>query len=163
MSDEYVVDTNVLLAADAGETARLATHVPLACRLEALDWLTAALAEKRRLVVDDAWRILNEYQNKLRSSDFGSQFLRQAFSMQLFVHVSIEFDSDGHAKLPTPLEAVVHDRSDRKFVAASLAVTPPAPIVNCADSDWYDWEEALHAHDVRVCHLCEPRRKKDVR
>jgi hypothetical protein len=149
-----VIDTNVLLSADAGEMARLATHVPQACRQKALDWLQHVLDEQCLVVVDSTWRILEEYQAKLRSGDFGYLFLQAAFRGSLFEWVPIELDGNGYATLPAELEAVVHDRSDRKFVAVSLAKEPHPPIINCADTDWLDWESCLREKGVEVRYLC---------
>ena len=60
--------------------------------------------------------------------------------------------------LPSDLEKVVHDRSDRKFVAAALidiATGGRSTIVNAVDTDWCDWQEALKHHGIVVTHLIE--------
>lgn len=151
---KFVVDTNVLLSADPGDPPRHATHLSLACRERALAWLQGFLKQRDLLVVDAAWQILGEYQKKARSGDFAQLFLRQVLSASLVVFVGVEQDEDGHATLPEGLATVVHDLADRKFVAVALLDGDHPPIVNCADTDWVAWEDALGAHGLLCLHLC---------
>ncbi len=72
--------------------------------------------------------------------------------------VDVTYDKHGHGCLPPELEKVVHDPSDRKFVAAALidiAGGGESTIINAVDSDWCDWEDALGRHGIAVTHLIE--------
>lgn len=66
---DYVVDTNVLLCASAahpGSPFDKADHVPDPLLLMVLDWLSAFRADpNRHLVLDELFRIYDEYRNKL--------------------------------------------------------------------------------------------------
>jgi predicted nucleic acid-binding protein len=154
MMNKVVIDTNVLLSADSAIEARVADHVPLVCRLRALEWLESTLEAKPRVVVDTDWRILKEYENKLRTGDYGYRFLHEAHRRALFDFEVVQWDEQGYALLPPALAEVVHDRSDRKFVAVALESKPHPPIVNCADSDWLAWESELARLGIIVEHLC---------
>lgn len=151
---KFVVDTNVLLAADVGDPPRHATHLSLPCRARSLEWLQGFLTQRARLVVDDGWQILGEYQKKSRPGDFAQLFLRQVLSASQVVFVTLERDEHGHASLPDGLASVVHDLADRKFVAVALVDEDHPTIVNSADTDWLAWEEALGVHGLSCLHLC---------
>lgn len=63
---------------------------------------------------------------------------------------AINVDRDGNAILPELLQAAVHDRSDRKFVAVCLSFEGESTLVNATDTDWYDAESALTDAGVRL-------------
>jgi len=152
--DRWVVDTNVLLAADISPSPRLATHLSLSCREHSLEWLEAFLERQDRLVVDEGWKILNEYQRKTQPDDYASFFVREILSRSLVDPVSIEMDETDSACLPDGLLETVHDLADRKFVAVALAHPDRPTIVNSADTDWLDWQDDLAKFRIYCLHLC---------
>ena len=81
------------------------------------------------------------------------QILNQLINTSRVRYAQIRVASDV-AVLPSALAMVVHDRSDRKFVAVALAFACPPPIVNAKDSDWQGWMHTLRNHGVRVVQLC---------
>ncbi len=148
----HVVDTNVLLVASAADpdSSFEDTHVPEELALEVLDWLVDLhRARDRRLVFDYAYRIYEEYRNKLSEQDYAFLVVRD--KLQNACWVDVRYDRDGWAEVPDALHAL--DPSDRKLAAAVLAARAEgveATVVNAADTDWYEAEEALVACGVVV-------------
>ncbi|MYG63164.1 MAG: hypothetical protein F4158_00975 [Synechococcus sp. SB0675_bin_7] len=170
MKERYVVDTNVLIAASAGDLQDPkdidATPQDQSLRLKILDWLKEFSASPSHLVLDDAWKIYKEYRNKLTDQDFGIRVIIHKLSTSAIDNVSIEYDANGHGCLPDTLAPTIHDREDRKMVAACLAalVTHGVCVIAFAgDSDWIGWEEALHQNGVELDPIIEDwvRRKYD--
>lgn len=66
-------------------------------------------------------------------------------------NVSVDYDENGHGVLPATLASVVHDLSDRKMVAAALALHNcfgEGCVAFAGDTDWHDWEDDLRDHTV---------------
>jgi hypothetical protein len=64
----------------------------------------------------------------------------------------IDFGTDKIAALDPPLDEIVTDKADRKWVAASKAhleyYSEPATIVYAAESDWVKIEADLNQHGI---------------
>ena len=157
MSDRCVVDTNVLIAASSidptSPMAQDATPVEPELRRKVWQWLFDFETSERRLVLDREGKIDAEYRNKLGFNDYGLQVLLHKYSVWQIDQVSISLDSDGYAMLEPGLMSVVSDRSDRKLVAAAIDAKNrygECGIANAADTDWYDWEDALCAEGLEV-------------
>ncbi|KKZ15215.1 MAG: hypothetical protein TH68_01575 [Candidatus Synechococcus spongiarum 142] len=157
MKERYIVDTNVLIAASAGHPQDSkdidATPKDLSLRLQIFNWLDQFSKSQSHLVLDDAQKIYKEYRNKLNDQDFGIQVVIHKLSTCSVDIVSVEYDANGHGCLPATLTSTIHDREDRKMVAACLAALAthgPCPIAFAADSDWIGWEEALRQHGVEL-------------
>lgn len=162
MKDRYVVDTNVLVAASAGDPQDPkdidATPEDLSLRQKIFHWLYEFKMAVSRLVLDDGGKIHEEYRNKLNDQDFGIQMVIHKWSTCAVDDVSVEYDASGHAHLPETLAPTIHDREDRKMVAACLAALHahgPCLIAFAGDSDWIGWEEALLQHGVELEPLIE--------
>jgi len=99
---------------------------------------------------------------RLSEQDFGHLVIRE--KIQSARWYAIELDRNGDASLPAELNAIVHDRSDRKFVAVALADDGQSSIVNACDTDWLGWEEGLQAAGIEVEQLlgewCEEKRRE---
>lgn len=149
---DYVIDTNVLIVASAADPGSPFddTHVPPDELETILDWLVAFKKSDRFLVLDSKFQILNEYKNKLNGRDLGLMVIMAKMGhMKL---VDVEYESDGTtAKVPEDFAKL--DPSDRKFLAAALADSPPNIIVNATDSDWFTIENACERHGVTVKQL----------
>ena len=157
MRDRYVVDTNVLIAASAANPLHpadiAATPTDPALRYAVWEWLHAFEQSDSRLVLDQDNRIWDEYNNKLGHDDFGIQVVIAKWSNAAVDGVPVAYDQDGHGLLPEALEAVVHDRADRKMVAASLAshaAFGEGCIAFAGDTDWHDWETALQGQGLML-------------
>lgn len=161
MKDRYVVDTNVLIAASAGDPQDPkdidATPQDPSLRLEIFYWLDEFRVAPSHLVLDNDGKIYEEYRNKLSEQDFGIQMVIHKWSTSAVDDVSVEYDANGHACLPDTLAPTIHDKEDRKMVAACLAALThgPCAIAFAGDSDWIGWETALHEHGVELEPLIE--------
>ena len=158
MRARYVVDTNVLIAASAADPQHPkdidATPTDPALREQVWYWLDQFQQSSAHLVLDDAGKIFDEYQNKLGFYDFGPQVVQRKWDMCAVDLVQVNYDADGHGILPSTL-ALVHDPADRKMVAAALAahvLYGEGCVAFAGDTDWHDWEGALHEQHV----LLEP-------
>jgi hypothetical protein len=157
--DKHVVDTNVLLVAsaahDASPFAPDATPVEDAeLRKRVLDWVIDFEQSPRQIVLDYGWTILGEYQNKLTEQDYALQIVLQMTSTERVRWFVLEQEADGRTHIAhAALDLVITDLADRKLVAGVLAAGCRAggcTLVNCCDTDWYDWQTDLEAGDVYV-------------
>lgn len=84
MRARYVVDTNVLIAASAADPQHPkdidATPTDPALREQVWHWLDQFQQSSAHLVLDDAGKIFDEYQNKLGFNDFGVQVVLHKLS-----------------------------------------------------------------------------------
>lgn len=151
-----VIDTNVLLVANGSHQG-----VSAACQAECVSRLVAR-QKAGVVVVDDAFRILGEYQKKTRPNQpkgVGDVFLKwllQNSANQLRVHqvrltetVPREF-----AEFPDSTLQLQFDPSDRVFAAAAHAHPNKPSIWQAADCKWLAWWPQLAAHGVKVEFLC---------
>ncbi|MEB2310838.1 MAG: hypothetical protein OZ921_13050 [Sorangiineae bacterium] len=146
---DHLVDTNVLIVASAAAPPGF-EDVPVGADEVKLvfDWLTTFRDDpSRRLVLDELFRIFDEYRNKLDFQHYGLQVVHAKLERCLRT-VPVEYDADGHGVVPAGLRAI--DDSDKKFVAAALRDPASISIVNATDSDWSEHREALRAHGVAV-------------
>lgn len=157
---EVVIDTNVLLVASQRHP-EVSPECVLACvqRLE-------KVRMRERVVIDDAHRILGEYQNKLdanRGKGVGETFLKWVLqnktNRRRVALVALTEHAPNHfAEFPDPALADQFDPSDRKFVAAAHAHPGKPVVLQATDSKWLRWHERLIAHGIRVEFLC----KRDI-
>jgi hypothetical protein len=170
---DHIIDTNVLLVASAKDPAshfKDCGHVPPQQQQIVLDWLMRFRNDgQRHIVLDQSFKIWEEYHNQMtRGQDIGSLVVAEKLLSARFVDVA--YDSHGHGCLPPGLEQVVHDPSDRKFVAAALldrSQGGQSTIINAVDTDWCKWEAALKRAGITVAHLieglCEDKKRKKAR
>lgn len=162
MRDRYIVDTNVLIGASAGEPTNPkdidATPNDPELLLEIWSWLDAFRQENVRLVLDLEGRIYEEYCKKLGFNDFGIQVVMHKWQTAAVDDVLVNYDADGHGVLPDSLAGIIHDLEDRKMVAAALssyAKFEEGWVAFAGDTDWHGWEDDLLNHNVRLEPLIE--------
>jgi predicted nucleic acid-binding protein len=153
---EVVVDTNVLLVA----SQRHENVSPLCVQscVERLLHIQGA----ERVVIDDAFRILREYQNKLdanKGKGAGEAFLKWLLQNQANLkrvqRVPLtERAQDDYAEFPDPALASGFDPPDRKFVAVAHAHPNKPAVLQATDSKWLRWHDRLRSHGIRVEFLC---------
>ncbi len=159
MTEYVLVDTNVLIVASAEHPGSpfSADKTPVEdpdLRQDVLDWMYNLESEKKCLILDKM--MLKEYDNKLTEQDYGLQVIRSKF--QTCEYIYLETDEHDDAVIPSELEPVIHDRADRKWVAASLQATADGKkntIINACDTDWMEWEDTLKEANIEVEHLIE--------
>ncbi len=162
-----VLDTNVLvvaMAADASSSIMpIETHVPLDSQQKVLEWLIEFELSPEAIIIDYQGLIEKEYRGKRRTTklseqDYSFQVIRRKIDQERVTWVELELDEHDLALLPPGLSLCVTDTDDRKMVAAVLAATQlgdDARLVNAGDTDWYDCEEALLKHGVKVQQLLD--------
>jgi hypothetical protein len=150
MRDRYVVDTNVLIAASAADPTHPndidATPADPIQRMRVWQWLDAFQSSPSRMVLDLAGGIYDEYNKKLGFNDFGIQVVIHKWSTAAVDNVDVAYDEHHHGVLQLPLLAVIHDKADKKLVAAALdshRQYGEGCIAFAGDTDWHDWEAAL--------------------
>lgn len=156
MKERYVVDTNVLIAASAVDAnspiAREATPDDPDLRQKIWQWLYDFQQSGSFLVLDGQGGIEKEYGKKLGFNDFGRQVVKYKWDTCAVDQVSVDYDQNGDGILEEPLQTVVHDRQDRKMVAAALdalATYGESTIAFAGDTDWHGWKPQLEA--VGLC------------
>lgn len=155
-TDAVVIDTNVLLIANgshAGSTQK--------CR----EICVESLLQRQRagvVVIDEAYRILEEYSHKTRPNQpkgVGDAFLKwllqnQANGMRVHRVTIHQTSADRFAEFPDDALQNRFDPPDRKFVAVANA-HPDKPVVwQAGDSKWLGWWQELKKLGVQVEFLC---------
>ncbi len=164
---DWVVDTNVLVVANDRNASQALPKCIMACV-----WALQDIQRRGRIVLDDGWAILREYQRQARSvgqPGVGDVFLKWVLTNQANPArcrwVSITRVSDApetYAEFPNDPNLAGFDPSDRKFVAVALVYGDNPPILNAVDSDWWDYREPLTAAGVRIEFLCPEQFSEDA-
>jgi hypothetical protein len=153
-----VIDTNVLVVANKESEQAGPDHV-IAC-------VNALLKTQLQQIVaiDSKNRILNEYfyhANRSGQPGMGDAFAKWLFENQghlercELVDITPKTnDPEDFVEFPDDPDLAAFDRSDRKFVAVSLASKNKPKILNATDSDWWIFRYPLKKHGVIVKFLC---------
>lgn len=154
-----VVDTNVVLVANGSHP-----DVSPDCVIACVDRLQQ-LMKSGRVVVDDSYRILEEYQHKtspVKNKRPGDVFLlwvlKNIANGRCVERVAlIEVAPDCFDGFPDAALQPQVDAPDRKFLAVAAAAARPdlPPVWQAADCKWLDWWPQLKAAGVTVEFLCE--------
>jgi len=162
-----LIDTNVLLAASAYEPtstmAREAMPLELELREQVFNRLMEFEQSNDRLVLDWEGAIWEEYERNLpRYTSSGQQeyawmviLHKQATCMVSNVTIDIE-DGNGErvANVHPPLDEIVADREDRKWVAAAVSHmklhNEEAVIIYGAETDWFKIEDQLRENGINL-------------
>lgn len=154
MPSVCVVDTNVLISANGKEQL---SEEQYCCITPCVEMLTHITKGKCKLVLDDGYEVIKEYQHKLdpkQQQGMGNAFLKWAFSNlrnAKFVNlVHITPDADSYREFPKHDGLHDFDPSDRKFVATANAHEEKPPVVQATDSKWWGWKIALEDVGVSV-------------
>ena len=152
---EVVIDTNVLLVAD-GQHQDVSDECLLAC-VERLN----QVRDSSTVVIDDGFRILGEYQNKLTTQQptVGSVFLKwllqNATNPKHVAQVSLtEKSQNCFTEFPVPRLEAEFDAPDRKFPSVANAHPAKPPILQATDCKWLRWWPDLSNRGIRVEFLC---------
>lgn len=151
-----VIDTNVLLVANGSHE-----NVSPACQAECVRRLLAQ-QQSGVTVIDDAYAILLEYQNKTKPNQpkgVGDAFLKWLLQNQgnaARVHRVTITETAPETCLEFPDAALQSqfDAADRKFAAVAYAHSKKPPIWQAADCKWLDWWPTLQQNGVSVVFLC---------
>lgn len=152
-----VIDTNVILVANNAHA-----EASPECVLECVTRLQEIMATGS-IAIDDAYRILGEYQNKTsprKGKGVGDVFLKWVLSKKADckkVHqvALTEVNEHQFSEFPDPVLEALFDPPDRKFVAVAHAHSDKPPVWQAVDSKWVDWWPALKQHGIAVEFLCK--------
>ncbi|NOK08744.1 hypothetical protein [Corallococcus exercitus] len=152
-----VVDTNVPL------TANNANTVSPTC-VQACVQAINAVTQSGCIVLDDRWRIINEYKHKLSPTGqpgVGDRFLKWVLTNQAnperCARVSLtprRDDPRDFEEFPRDPALADFDPADRKFVAASCAHEARPPILQATDSKWWGLKGEFERCRIRIHFLC---------
>ena len=114
------------------------------------------------VVLDQGREIVNEYRRNINTDledNVASQFLMWLFRNMMTGKVALynitKTGDNTYAEYPDSPELEHFDRSDRKFVALANAHPQHPDIYNGADTDWWDYREALERAGIHVVFLSE--------
>lgn len=151
-----VVDTNVILVANSAH-ADVSPDCVEACvdRLE-------SLMKNGKVVIDDNYRILGEYQRKIspvKNKGPGDVFVRWLLKNSANIrHVEqvtlTEPTFEVFDEFPDTALQLKVDAADRKFLATAAAHPLQPPVWQATDSKWLDWWMPLKAAGVSIEFLC---------
>jgi hypothetical protein len=154
-----VVDTNVAVVAN-GRSEQASAD----CERMCIQRIQRITKRTDKLVLDDQWRIIREYQNHLRPE--GQRGVGDAFLMwvltnrknpkrcQLVTITQVGDNETDFREFPSDPALQGFDPADRKFVAVVLAHSQHPPILQAVDSKWWDVKEPLERNSVKVEFLC---------
>lgn len=150
-----VIDTNVLLIAN-NQHADVSPDCVIACVERLLAMQLAGIT-----VIDDAHRILGEYQHKTSLNPpkgagdvFLKWLLRHMGTPRVEIVPLTETAPDGFTEFPSAELEPHFDAPDRKFAAVAHAHPGKPPIWQAADCKWLDWWPELDAQGIQVEFLC---------
>ncbi|ODB85282.1 hypothetical protein A3195_16925 [Candidatus Thiodiazotropha endoloripes] len=163
---DHIIDTNVLIVASGEhpDSPFLSTEHPvenpeLAGRV--LDWVSTFINSDSQLIVDLTGAIYKEYRKKLSDQNYGLRAYIDKYDKGQIQLVDLAWEvmePDWTAELSAELKILVHDRSDRKMVAACISASDDeceATIVNACETDWIDWEDGLRQEGVIIEQLID--------
>ena len=154
-----VIDTNDAVVAN-GKSEQASEQCVDSCaeRLEQI------MYGEVKLVLDDDWRILDEYMRNLhsRGADIGDRFL--AWSLQYRTNAErcdlvpitpVDGLENEFKEFPDDPALENFDPDDRKFIAVALAHCKKPPILQAVDTQWWDFRDVLRENGVTVEFICE--------
>ncbi len=158
MRAAIVMDTNVAVVAN-GRTPQAGDRCVGTC-IETL----LTMRERHRVLLDELGLILSEYRHYLSPSGQpgpGDAFFKWLWDnqanpehcRQVLITQTVD-DHRNFEEFPDDPDLADFDPSDRKFVAVALASEEQPPILNAADTDWWEHREALNRHGVDIRFLC---------
>ncbi len=155
MNSKIIMDTNV-----AAKAAALQKD----CRLEEMK-MQRKCAEfigefvnnpSSQLILDMNYEIVHEYRKRIpHETDLGRIFWRwfntYVGKIPFENMVRLEKDSDGnYVSFPLEERTEKFDRSDRKFIALSIAHSEHPPVVEASDGKWYGFRDVFAEYGVHI-------------
>lgn len=151
-----IVDTNVAVVAN-GKSPQADLLCVRACVEQLL-----SIQRNGKIVLDEAWEVIREYRDNL--SEHGQPGMGDAFFLwvlqnwknpnicELYALAIEDHEPREFIAFPKTSALAGFDPADKKFVA--LAVVAQAPIYTAVDPGFWDYKEALAAHNISVEFVC---------
>ncbi|MDE0484257.1 MAG: PIN domain-containing protein [Candidatus Poribacteria bacterium] len=158
-----IVDTNVIVIANDTDDKRAD------CRDLCQDRLHQIISRREKVVIDNNWRILKEYERNTKPNTrkgIGDVFVKTLLRNQknanfcAMVHITpLAGNGTEFKEFPTDNALRGFDPDDRKFIAVAIAhqaqFGQTATILLAIDSGWTNYITALAAHSVDIHSICE--------
>lgn len=164
-----VIDTNVMMVANEEYPPEQVNEDDVIACIERLEAIQSGRS-KERVVLDGDDRLLDEYEETLRSSrqpSAGHAFLYWLFqagwnpSSCDRVKITCQNESEQiFEEFPSHAGLSDFDVADRKFVATANAHTAKPPILQAVDTKWMGWEPALKECGIGIEWLCPQTAKR---
>ena len=161
--DIVVVDTNVIVIANDSDDNRKE------CKERCQDRLQQIYTHQEIVIIDDKWRILNEYidnTNPNTRKGIGDLFVKRLLQNQAnpnvckTVHITpLVGNGNDFEEFPNDDKALIgFHKKDRKFIAVTIAYQKEfgetVTILLAIDRGWKDYIAAFTSHGVNVDTLC---------
>ena len=162
--DAVVIDTNVIVIANDTDDERAD------CRDLCQDRLEQIFDQPEKVIIDDNWRILGEYEDNVNPNAgkkgvgdvFVKTLLQNLKNPEICTMVSITpltGNGTGFEEFPDDPALSNFDPDDRKFIAVALAYEnvhqQKATLLQASDSQWYGFREELVRNGLEVEFVCE--------
>ena len=161
--DAVIVDTNVIVIANDTDDKRED------CRDCCQDRLQEIISHREKVVIDDRWRILGEYENNTNPNSrkgIGDLFVKRLLQnlrnpeiCKMVPITPLAGNGTDFEEYPADTALTNFDPDDRKFIAVALAHkrdTEQTPTILLAiDRGWLQFIDALASHEVSVDLICE--------
>ena len=158
-----IVDTNVIVIANDTDDKRKN------CRDRCRDRIKQIRAQHEKVVIDDGWRILGEYEDNTRPNTkkgigdlFVKRLLQNLGNPEICTMVpitSLTGNGTDFEEFPTDTTLINFDPDDRKFIAIALAHKRDngrvPTILLAIDRGWLQFMTALANHGISVNLICE--------
>ena len=162
MQVDLIIDTNVLVVAN--DMSEHVSKSDVGCCSKFLIDVYENKNENIIVYLDSLQQILEEYGNYCNHSGepgIGDVFFRWLHNNQANPDVccvqEINITNGEHSnykEFPTIGCLNNFDLSDRKFVAVACSADKSPTIVNCSDSDWYDYRNCFSEIGIKLDFLC---------
>ncbi|MXV76123.1 hypothetical protein F4Z99_17850 [Candidatus Poribacteria bacterium] len=159
-----IVDTNVIITANDE-----ADHASPDCVERCQKRIKQILDQQEISLVDDGWRILNEYKryvNLKTRKGIGDLFVKTLLQNLMrrpaictMVHINpLDGSKADFEEFPTTEALNDFDVADRKFIAVAIAYerdeNKKATILQALDRKWEPFREIFEQEDVQIDFLC---------
>ncbi len=159
-----IVDTNVIVIANDTDNERTD------CRNRCQDRLEQIFDQPEKVVIDDRWRILGEYEDNVnpnaRKKGVGDVFVKTLLQnlknpeiCTMVPITSLSGNGTDFEEFPDDPALSNFDPDDRKFIAIAVAYgnthQQKAILLQASDSQWYGFREELVRNGLEVEFVCE--------
>ena len=164
LMNAVIVDTNVIVIANDTDNKRAD------CRDRCQDRLEQISDQREKVIIDDSWRILGEYEDNAnpnaRKKGIGDVFVKTLLqnlkNPEICTMVSITSltgNGTDFEEFPDDPALSNFDPDDRKFLAVALVYESVyqqnATLLQASDSQWYGFQEELVRNGLEVEFICE--------
>lgn len=159
----YVIDANVMLI--AGKSIAEVSKEELHCRKKCIDFIHEVVKRKGKVVVDDGWKVLNEYVKNCKAingyPNNSENFYRYVmnYSNRSEIHLN-EVGYCIYEPYPNSTDLKEFDAPDRKYIALAYSHKKNPRIIEASDSKWWGIRNELEKNGIEIIFVDEEYIKK---